>query len=474
MKKLGGVNLDSLQKDAQSSFNRNRILEVKKGLTYFVRFLPVDMGNGKFYVKHSSYWVNKKPTTSLAHTDECIGGKPNFRCPVEEAITELKHGDMNSRQEEFISRVGPSSSFMTLCVLIDVLNRRGGSEMTKEEEDNVYVPYYFKMSASTLSDFGSLMHGRKGKSGSSDLGVLDYESGCNIAVSKKDSNGYIMFQKEQVEPILIDFAKSDKDYDLDKTVRLITSNYSEYKINVPKEDTLHDLADQIRELFFDLEGGKGGRSNGRRNRVGHDGDNDDDDRDTGDRQPRRERSRSQEDDSEEDDIPPRRERSRSQSDDISPRRERSRSQEDEGDDIPPRRERSRSQEDDIPPRRERSRSQEDDIPPRRERSRSQEDDIPPRRNGLIGEERKEAGRVNYRDDDDDIPMDHPPKSIAKGKRDEDDDELMDEDKSTDVLRSRKEDVVDDDIDDDLPSSKTREPASSSSSLKDKLKSYTAD
>jgi hypothetical protein len=298
---------------------QSRRVKIEQNHTWRIRLLPVQLGVDKEpFIDIAQHWWNKSPMTCPRHTSESWGGNPDAVCP----ICEVSDRFSNSSSEEINNlgyKIRCSLRVRSFCVVFEMEDQRGNVDTMPLEE--VLKPYEFDMFKSTWERFSKFqkwaLSGRRGGNESSQWGILDLETGCDL-LATQGAKG-ITLDRCDPNPI---FALDDPNYD--NYITKIWANVRAPKISIPTKAQLEETAIKIEEYAErggssrrnrEEETGRGRGRGGRGNFGGADrGEDDEDDR-------RREYRRTRFSEDSETDLAPRAASSRSFSRDSAERTE---------------------------------------------------------------------------------------------------------------------------------------------------------
>lgn len=285
----------------RSSRRASRI-QIPKGHTWRVRFVPFKFPNGLYYARIAFHWINKKPTLCITNTETRLGGDPDYKCPVC-AVAER----LNESSDKKVSNAGywAQSNPQWLAMALPFGKDDGsGEEATRGEER--WTPAEFWMHRTTAVDFISMYKRDFQRNGPTSF--MDFVKGRDIWVTVKNKGG-MKLERDDPQP----FANQD---DKDRFDALCTKVLEtvKWKMNeIPTDDDLDEVAEKLEESVVG-RGGRGGDDRDDRRGGGRDYDD----------------RRGSQDRRGDDDEPRSRRTSRSEPDDDPPRRGRA------VDDEPPR------------------------------------------------------------------------------------------------------------------------------------------
>lgn len=274
-------NIDATARKAESGRSSRRVVRMRKGDAWTIRFLPARLTeDGNFFVCVAKHWLYRRPILCLRGTDVELGGNPKVDCPVCAALEELED-HRNKDVSDFAWRVQATPQWLTFC---SVIERRKGDV---EPIDEILNPHIYEHYRSTIQELLGFF--KSGATKRRPWSVLDYIEGNDFVVRKGRTT---RLDKMDAAP-LID--TEDEDY-LAECIKTLESHYKLPKQNVPNDHALNVFVEDIWEAVQRLEEGEDARdiedSMSKRGRK----DDDDDDRGRGrDRDDRDARGRGRDD-----------------------------------------------------------------------------------------------------------------------------------------------------------------------------------
>ena len=189
--------LDEEREIANSQARYSNRLQLDRGDTALVRFLPVQMGVRKtWFLRVGRHWVNKRPYFCKRTSSPDIGGDPDYACPMCEMCEEhMQSKDEDIANEAFRASANPQ--WVVYCIVWERGDR--GREAAPVPKSERYIPYETWLPRDAFLEVSAMM--KRSKSQSLPLGILDPEKGCDIWITK-DKRGVLHFDK--MDPIPID------------------------------------------------------------------------------------------------------------------------------------------------------------------------------------------------------------------------------------------------------------------------------
>lgn len=251
--------LDEEREYANSQARYSNRLQLDRGDTALVRFLPVQMGSRKqWFLRVGRHWVNKRPYFCKRTSSPDIGGDPDYACPLCEMCEEhMASKDEDVANEAFRASANPQ--WVVYCIVWERGDR--GREPSPVPKSERYIPYETWLTRDAFLEVSAMMKRSRNNDpqpfpGGS-FGILDPKTGCDIWVTK-DKRGVMHFDKMDPAPI------DDKD-----SVGLMAKILSKVKLQEYRvlsgekmDDALDKLEDTIqgrrpRRGEDDRRGGRG-------------------------------------------------------------------------------------------------------------------------------------------------------------------------------------------------------------------------
>lgn len=169
------LNLDAIN-DAYEELSTGKYLpqkDIPAGGDVELRLLPPPskIGNGIFYLKVISFWINKKNYVSPATF--------NQPCPIQKAVKQVRESGNPKAAALLESRAFSESTDFILPVV------RCGSNSSGEYE-LIGKPNIFQCSTTTIKGITGIVSDRRYQNGSN-IGIFDPEKGRSVIVSKEVS-----------------------------------------------------------------------------------------------------------------------------------------------------------------------------------------------------------------------------------------------------------------------------------------------
>lgn len=225
--------LDALRSETNyqtATARGSRRVQLDKGQSWTIRFLPAKMGPNKlWFARIAQHWHNKKAVLCLRHTSEDYGGSIDYDCPVCALSDEL-----NSNSDKEISKIGYETRANPQWYLYCMVIEKNGEDMPLSEMLN---PYEFRLSSGLWDQVkGYYQNGIRRDPDS----ILSYDKGNDFVVMRT-ANG-LKLDKLDSAPI---FDPNEKNWDawLDK----LEAQLKTPKITLPTEEELELFAQKIED-----------------------------------------------------------------------------------------------------------------------------------------------------------------------------------------------------------------------------------
>lgn len=189
--------LDEEREYATSQARFSMRLQLERGDTALVRFLPVQMGARKlWFLRVGRHWINRRPYLCKRTSSPDIGGDPDYACPLCEMCEEhLQSRDEDTANAAFRATANPQ--WVVYCVVWERGER--GRDPRPVPRSELYVPYETWVTRDAWLELSAIMK-RSQHKGELPLGILDPERGCDIWMTK-DKRGVLHFDKQDSQPI---------------------------------------------------------------------------------------------------------------------------------------------------------------------------------------------------------------------------------------------------------------------------------
>lgn len=234
-------NVEATTRKAESGRNTRRVVRMRKGDAWTIRFLPARLtDDGNFFVCAAKHWLYRRPILCLRGTDAELGGNPKVDCPVCAALEELED-HRNKDVSDFAWRVQATPQWLTFC---SVIERRKGDV---EPLDEILNPHIYEHYRSTIQELLGFF--KSGATKRRPWSVLDYIEGNDFVVRKGRTT-----RLDKMDPAaLID--TEDEDY-MAECIKTLESHYKLPKQNIPNDHALNVFVEDIWEAAERLEEGE--------------------------------------------------------------------------------------------------------------------------------------------------------------------------------------------------------------------------
>jgi hypothetical protein len=237
-------NVERENRRAETGRSTRRVVRLKKGEAWRVRFLPARLtAEGNFFACVAKHWLYKRPILCLRGTDEIMGGNPKIECPVCATLEELE-GHHSKEVSDFAWRVQVTPQWLTFCSVMERVREQ------PEPMDEVLNPYIFEHYRSTFQELVGFF--RNGVTKKRPWSVLDYLDGNDFIVRKGRTT---RLDKMDPEPII---STDDEGY-LEECIKILEGRYKLPKQNIPNEAALNHFVQDIWEAIERLEEGEDAR-----------------------------------------------------------------------------------------------------------------------------------------------------------------------------------------------------------------------
>jgi hypothetical protein len=254
--------LDEEREYANSQARYSNRLQLDRGDTVLVRFLPVQMGRRKqWYLRVGRHWINRRPYFCKQVSSIDAGGDPNYACPLCDMCEQhMQNTDDDISNAAF--RASANAQWMLYCIVWQRGER--GHDPSPVPRSELYVPYEIWLTRDAWLELSAIFK-RSLRPQGSVLSILDPNHGSDIWINK-DKRGVLHFQKNDPQPI----ADKDAEQLMEKIVAKVRIQEFRAITGEKMEDALDKLEDAIlrpsrrRDRDDDDRGGRGRGDDDRR------------------------------------------------------------------------------------------------------------------------------------------------------------------------------------------------------------------
>lgn len=253
--------LESERNYSNNLYTRTPRIKLEKGESCLIRVLPVAMGkSGSYTARIAQHWMNKKPVVCPRFTHPDFGGDPKAHCPACETTDEAYDLSTTDEERQFAKDCSVKVKWLSWCLLFEHDNGRKVEVMQPPE---VWVPHEFSMSKTTFDELSILVQ-RSARSADNPLGILDFERGCDLWVTRAANNTYRL-DKADSGPTPI----ATVDGKFNALVEQILSECKTPTVHVASQEALDNFALKFADALASLSG-RGRRGAGRSSRGDED------------------------------------------------------------------------------------------------------------------------------------------------------------------------------------------------------------